>query len=319
MAGEDRHHVGVIEVPIHKLAKPSLRASPLMHHLFTVDLASVDEPRLSLVLNDSGDATKFGRQTSALCALSRPEYFSPFYVEPLDDSDHPGRFAINFRFSEWGRKGAIGLDDRACDGLGWPVMRSAQLEENAKVAQRVIEHDQSNISTTQSSILNENRNPEMSRSENEEELNNVHADAEVTFIRPGVVVLSRPHPSALKTRMDIYEEIRDILQDTLDAKGRTFEVHVVDEPDPGVLGNLAYDEPATTYLNCYFVNGGLILSQFGDAQRVQEALALFRALCPNRVVQPVHVTGLPLAVGIDALAYRHTGGSIDPMYFVILD
>ena len=192
---------------------------------------------------------------------------------------------------------------------------------------------------TQSSILNENRNPEMSRSENEEELNSllgtekitwfpgrkgldvtdVHADAEVTFIRPGVVVLSRPHPSALKTRMDIYEEIRDILQDTLDAKGRTFEVHVVDEPDPGVLGNLAYDEPATTYLNCYFVNGGLILSQFGDAQRVQEALALFRALCPNRVVQPVHVTGLPLAVGIDALAYRHTGGSIDPMNFVILD
>jgi hypothetical protein len=79
MAGEDRHHVGVIEVPIHKLAKPSLRASPLMHHLFTVDLASVDEPRLSLVLNDSGDATKFGRQTSALCALSRPEYFSMSY------------------------------------------------------------------------------------------------------------------------------------------------------------------------------------------------------------------------------------------------
>jgi hypothetical protein len=26
-----------------------------------------------------------------------------------------------------------------------------------------------------------------------------------------------------------------------------------------------------------------------------------------------------LFVGVDALAYRHTGGSIDPMHFVILD
>ncbi|KAJ5249402.1 Peptidyl-arginine deiminase Porphyromonas-type [Penicillium chrysogenum] len=288
-----------------------------MHHLFTVDLASVDEPRLSLVLNDSGDAAKFGRQTSALCALSRPEYFSPVYIEPLDDSDHPGRFAINFRFSEWGRKGAIGLDDRACDGLDWPVMRTAQLEENAKFAQRVIEHDQSTspVIRIESKVCLEGG----ALVADGLDVTDVHADAEVTFIRPGVVVLSRPHPSALKARMDIYEEIRDILQDTLDAKGRTFEVHVIDEPDPGVLGNLAYDEPATTYLNCYFVNGGLILPQFGDVQRDQEALALFRALCPNRVVQPVHVTGLPLAVGIDALAYRHTGGSIDPMYFVILD
>lgn len=266
----------------------------------------------------------------------------PVYVEPLDASDHPGRFAINFRFSEWGRKGAIGLDDRARDGLNWPVMRTAQLEENATFAQRVIEFDQSpspvirieskvcleggalvadgdgTLLATESSILNENRNPGMSRSEIEEEIHrllgtekiiwfpgskgldvtDVHADAEITFIRPGVVVLSRPHPSAPKAWMDVYEEIRDTLRDTLDAKGRSFEVHVVDEPDPKVLGNLAYNEAATNYVNCYFVNGGLILPQFGDVQRDQEALALFRALCPNRVVQPVHVTGLPLAGGV---------------------
>jgi agmatine/peptidylarginine deiminase len=266
----------------------------------------------------------------------------PVYVETLDKSDQKGRFAINFRFSEWGRKDAIGDDDRACDGLEWPVMQPAQLEENATFAKRVIAFDQSPSSVTlveskvcleggalvadgdgtllatESSILNENRNPGMSRSEVENEIlrllgiekivwfpgrkgldvTDVHADAEVTFIRPGVVVLSRPHPSAPRAWFEVYEEIQTILRDATDAKGRSFEVHVVDEPDPKVFGNLTYNEPATNYVNCYFVNGGLILPQFGDVRRDQEALALFQTLCPDRVVQPVRVAGLPLAGGV---------------------
>ncbi|KAJ5956029.1 Peptidyl-arginine deiminase Porphyromonas-type [Penicillium viridicatum] len=266
----------------------------------------------------------------------------PVYVNSFDGSDRVTRFAINFRFSEWGRKDAIGLDDRACDGLDWPVMQPTQLEENATFAQRVIALDQSpspvilveskvcleggalvvdgdgTLLATESSILNDNRNPGLSRSEIEEELHrllgvekiiwfpgrkgldvtDVHADAEVVFIRPGVVVLSRPHPSAPRAWIEIFEEIQATLQNTLDARGRHFEIHTVDEPDPKVFGDLTYDEPATNYVNCYFINGGLILPQFGDVQRDQEALALFQVLCPDRVVQPVHVTGLPLAGGV---------------------
>lgn len=72
----------------------------------------------------------------------------PVYVETLDQSDQRGRFAINFRFSEWGRKDAIGDDNRACDGLDWPVMQPAQLDENATFAKRVTETDQSPSSVT---------------------------------------------------------------------------------------------------------------------------------------------------------------------------
>lgn len=266
----------------------------------------------------------------------------PVFVEPFEKSDPKGRFAINFRFSEWGRKDAIGDDDRACDGLEWPVMQPAQLEENATFAKRVIEFDQSPSSVTlveskvcleggalvvdgdgtllatESSILNENRNAGIPRTEIEKELHrllgiekivwlpgregldvtDVHADAEVTFIRPGEVVLSRPHRSAPRAWIEIYEEIQNILRDVTDAKGRSFDVHIVDEPDPKVLGKLTYDEPATNYVNCYFVNGGLILPQFGDVERDQKALTLFQTLCPDRVVQPVRVTGLPLAGGV---------------------
>ena len=163
----------------------------------------------------------------------------PVYVEKLDGSLNPGGFAINFRFNEWGRINAIGDDDRPSNGFDWPVMQPAQLEENVTFARRVIEFDQSPSPATlvefkvcleggalvvdgdgtllaiESSILNKNRNPGLSRSEIEEELyrllglekiiwfpgrkglgvTDVHADAEVTFVRPGVVVLSRPHHS----------------------------------------------------------------------------------------------------------------------------
>jgi agmatine/peptidylarginine deiminase len=62
---------------------------------------------------------------------------------------------------------------------------------------------------------------------------------------------------------------RNILDKSVDAKGCRFEVHTVNEPDPKVLRDLTYDEPATNYVNCYFVNCGLIVPQFGDEGRIE--------------------------------------------------
>ncbi|KAJ0425246.1 hypothetical protein BJY00DRAFT_275023 [Aspergillus carlsbadensis] len=266
----------------------------------------------------------------------------PVYVRAADKSDRHRRFAINFRFSEWGRKDEIVDAHRAADGRDWPVMSATDLEENATFAKRVIESDVSpspvtlvesrvcleggalvvdgegTLLATESSILNENRNPGLSRTEIEAELGrllgvekiiwfpgrkgldvtDVHADAEVNFVRPGVVVLSRPHPSAPKTWIEVYEEIRDTLAQSTDAKGRRFEVHTIDEPDPKALGSLTYEEPATNYVNYYFVNGGLIVPQFGDAARDQEAVDTLQRLCPERTVRPLPVRAVPLAGGV---------------------
>lgn len=266
----------------------------------------------------------------------------PVYVQGTDENARLQRFAINFRFSEWGGKEDLGDHDRASGGLEWPVMESHQLQENATFAKRVIESDVSpprvtlvesqicleggalivdgegTLLATESSILNENRNPGLSRAEIEAELcrllgvekiiwfsgkkdldvTDVHVDAEVNFIRPGVVVISRPHSSAPGDWIKIYEEIKDTLRQSVDAKGRRFEIHTVDEPDPQCLGHLSYDAPATNYVNFYFVNGGLIIPHFGNSQADEAALQLFQKLCPDRVVRPVHVTGLPRTGGV---------------------
>jgi Peptidylarginine deiminase and related enzymes len=109
----------------------------------------------------------------------------PVYVRGIGESIHQ-RLAINFRFSEWGRKNGIGDHDRASVGLDWPVMTSEQIEENGTFASRVIESDvlpspvtlvesqvrleggalavdgEGMLLATESSIINENRNPGLS-------------------------------------------------------------------------------------------------------------------------------------------------------------
>ncbi|KAE8377958.1 hypothetical protein BDV26DRAFT_262459 [Aspergillus bertholletiae] len=252
------------------------------------------------------------------------------------------RFAVNFRFSEWGKKDDISDHYRATDGLDWPIMGPEKVEENATFAQRVIANDSSpapvveveskvcleggalvldgdgTLLVTESSILNENRNLGLSRGDIEEELQrllgvekiiwfpgrrdldvtDVHADAELNFVRPGVVVLSKPHSSVPQPWHDVHNEIRDILAQEVDAKGRRFEVHIVDEPDPTVFGSSSYPDPATNYVNFYFVNGGLIIPQFGDPATDSEAISTLQRLCPEHKVTPVPVRGLPLAGGV---------------------
>lgn len=267
----------------------------------------------------------------------------PVYVRSSSNNFSSQRYAINFRFSEWGKKDEINEHDRATDGLEWPLMTPEQLEENATFAQRIAAHDilpspvmqidskirleggalvfdgEGTLLATESSILNENRNPDLSRAEVEAELSrllgvekiiwfpgrrnldvtDVHADAEVNFVRPSVVVLSRPHRSGPRPWMEIHEEILDILQREVDAKGRCFEIHIIDEPDPNCLSRLlTYDEPATNYVNFYFCNGGLILPQFGDPVRDKAALETMQMLCQDRKVCPLQVQALPLAGGV---------------------
>lgn len=248
------------------------------------------------------------------------------------------RFAVNFRFNEWG--GKIDGDGSGSDGLDWPVMDPGLLRENAEFARCVIDGDVSpspvgrvesrvrleggalvvdgegTLLATESSILNENRNPGLSRDAVESELwrllgvekiiwfpgrkgldiTDVHIDAEVAFVRPGVVVLSRPHRSVSGPWREVYGEILEILQQEVDARGRRFEIHLMDEPDPATLGS-PREEPATNYVNFHFVNGGLVVPQFGDPQADRNALDILGRLCPGRVLQPVHVRALPLAGG----------------------
>ncbi|CAI7611887.1 unnamed protein product [Penicillium pancosmium] len=54
------------------------------------------------------------------------------------------------------------------------------------------------------------------------DLMDVYMDAEARFIRPGVIVFSKPHDTAVDLWKEISIEIYDILKSQTDAKGRFF-------------------------------------------------------------------------------------------------
>jgi agmatine deiminase len=275
----------------------------------------------------------------------------PVYVRSADETDK-SRYAIDFRFCEWGNKTDeyIYGNDVPSQYADWPVMDAAARIENAAFAGTVLELEnesaeaadvvmrvetelrlegggievdgEGTFMATESSILGEARNPGMTKEDVETELRrllgvekfvwfpgrvglditDVHVDAEARFIRPGVVVVSRPRERAEDgVHWEIYREIRGVLESGTDARGRRFEVHDVVEPDLRLIkGELPGEEdsPAASYVNFYFVNGGLVIPAFGDVEADNEALELFKRLVPEREVRQVEVNALPRTGGV---------------------
>lgn len=265
----------------------------------------------------------------------------PVYIScTVPETGEIKRGGICFNFNEWGMKQLPETD--------WPILSAEQITENREFAAWVLDSDDEpdmlKISSTlcleggalvsdgdgtllvsESSILNESRNPGVSKRDVEEglrrvlgvekiiwfpgkqdlDVTDVHADAEVQFIRPGVVVLSRPHISAGREWQEIYEQVLTVLTSERDARGREFEICMLDEPDPGKIvgsglesGGDDEEDPATNYVNFYFVNGGVIMPLFGDEEMDRKAAETMQRLVPERVVRQVYVNALPLTGGV---------------------
>ncbi|KAI2710155.1 hypothetical protein CBS147332_5856 [Penicillium roqueforti] len=285
----------------------------------------------------------------------------PVYVHSADPADKT-RYAIDFRFCEWGHKTTeyiygANASPAAAEALEtspqyaeWPVMDAQAMSENTAFAGVVLDLENAGADTvadvvvrvetdirlegggievdgegtfmaTESSIIGDARNPGLGKAEIEAELRrllgvstfiwfpgrvgldvtDLHVDAEARFVRPGVVVVCRPHEKAEKVRWEVYSEIRAVLERSTDARGRRFEVHDVVEPDPSfVQGGLAGEEEASaaSYVNFYFVNGGLVIPAFGDPEADEKAFELMKSLVPGREVRQVEVNALPRTGGV---------------------
>jgi agmatine deiminase len=279
----------------------------------------------------------------------------PVYVHGADDGK---RYAIDFRFCEWGNK----LDERIynssvdkvaalkeeAEDSDWPVMDEEVRKENTAFAQRVLELEnelypdspvsrvisgvrlegggiemdgEGTFMAMESSVTVPSRNEGLSRETIETELRRLlgikkfiwipgreglditdyHIDAEARFIRPGVVVVGRPHPKCDQVFWDVYNEMRAILDTTTDAQGRKLQVYDIEEPDPDLVkGDVLGEEiaPAASYVNFYFTNGGLVIPAFGDAVTDAKALETLAELVPERRVCQVAVNALPRTGGV---------------------
>jgi agmatine deiminase len=212
-----------------------------------------------------------------------------------------GVAAVGFGFNAWGGKYAPFADDarlpaRLAELLGMRVYDAPLVAEGGGLAF----DGEGTLVTTESVLLNPNRNPGLSREQVEERLRaylgiekviwlsgglvedrdtDGHSDNVVQFVRPGVV-LAQMAPDRSNPNWDVLRGNRARLAGQTDAAGRRLEV--VEMPVLPYV-DVAGERFVVPYTNYYPVNGGIVAPQLGQADD-DAAFALLGDLFPDRDV-----------------------------------
>lgn len=184
--------------------------------------------------------------------------------------------------------------------------------------------------TTEECLLNENRNPDLTRDEIEAHLKaycgvtrfiwlgagtyndetNGHVDNLACFLRPGLVALTWTDDHN-DPQYPISRDAFERLSQATDARGRRLEVLKVHQPDPvlispqeaegvdsvdGSIPRHAGDRMAASYINFYFCNGGAIVPTFDDPHD-GPAIDLLQKALPDRQVVGVRAREILLGGG----------------------
>ncbi|MFF3004947.1 agmatine/peptidylarginine deiminase [Kitasatospora sp. NPDC057940] len=217
---------------------------------------------------------------------------------------------VDFNFSGWGNKQKEHGNDTALAAAvlgryGIERIRTSVVAEGGS-----FETDgQGTLMVTESSVVNQRRNPGRSRDEIEAELKtalgvtkviwfagvrdqditDAHVDCLVRFAAPGVVLLDQPFPGA---PADVWSrsaaQAREVLRTATDAHGRPLQVIDLPQPDPDRITGRG-DAFVSSYINFYVANKSLFLPRFGDAKADDRAQQILRDHFPGRDIVPVRI------------------------------
>ncbi|WP_372346002.1 agmatine deiminase family protein [Streptomyces sp. KL116D] len=162
---------------------------------------------------------------------------------------------------------------------------------------------------TESSIVNDNRNPGKSRDQVEDELidtlgveqviwlegvrgediTDAHVDSLVRFTAPGVVLLDQAFPGSPPDSWSrSADQARSVLSKATDARGRGFEIVELPQPDLYEITGEG-DDFVSTYANFYVANDAVFMPRFGDRKADSRAKGILREHFPKRDVVQVQI------------------------------
>jgi len=232
---------------------------------------------------------------------------------PIDDSwardsgpiflvDDRGLTAASaWRFTAWGHKYHPHDEDarlarRVAACLDVPVVPS----ELALEGGAVLVDGEGTLLTTESCLLNPNRNPGLSRAAVDAELKRVLGVRKVIWLPgdpletetdghiDGLVALAAPARALLEVnddrsdpRFEILRENRRALELATDARGRSFEILEIGEADRSTEVGERY---CRSYVNFYIVNGAVIAPAYGRSSDADIAVVLRNAFPDREVV-----------------------------------
>lgn len=228
----------------------------------------------------------------------------PVFVE--EDGELVG---IDFNFNGWGNKQEHENDALVGEELlakyKIPRVKAPLVAEGGS-----LETDgEGTLLVTESSIVNDNRNPGKSRDQIEDELietlglekvvwlkgvrgkdiTDAHVDSLVRFVAPGVVLLDQALPG---TPPDSWsrsaDQARSVLSQATDAKGRRFEIINLPQPDLDKITGEG-DDFVSSYANFYIANDSVFLPKFGDRKADDRARGILQEHFPKRDIVMVQI------------------------------
>ncbi|WP_219267473.1 agmatine/peptidylarginine deiminase [Pseudomonas sp. Xaverov 259] len=226
---------------------------------------------------------------------------------------HPqqGTAGVSWRFNAWGGKSAHDLDEslgrRVLNHLGLECFGTPLCNEGGAIHV----DGEGTLITTESVLLNPNRNPGMSKAEIEDifarllgikktiwlpgdpnyvtgDMTDGHVDGVCAFARPGVLLVDATHDQH-STYAQVVRENRRALELASDAQGRRFELIELYEATDAV--DTDAEVFCASYTNFYIANGAIIMPAYGIGADQVAAEVLAQAF-PGREIVPVRINHL---------------------------
>ena len=242
-----------------------------------------------------------------------------------------GLAAVNWKFNAWGEKYPCwDLDDlvapKLLEKLAVKCYNAPLIMEGGSIHS----DGEGTLLTTRECLLNDNRNPHLNQEEIEKILfqyldlekiiwldkglfgdeTDGHVDNIACFAKPGVVIIQEcldPNDPNYKISKDILE----VLENTTDAKGRKLEIVKIQQP-PAIYYN--GERLTLSYLNFYFVNGGIILPVFGGTCSKADFAAqkILQDVFPERKIVSIESMSIVKEGGnIHCITQQMPGGEIN--------
>lgn len=216
-----------------------------------------------------------------------------------------GKLVVShIQFNGWGRKQVhrrdAGIAAKVADRLGLPLVPSGLFGEAGGAEQ----DGHGLLLAHESSWVNKNRNPNLSRQEIEtrllaayganriiwadgvwgEDITDYHIDSLARFTAAGRVLLNLPN------KPDLRDPFHAAALDTHDALIKAgLQVDVINEPDTRRIKSIDF---VASYANYYVCNGAVIAAQFGDAKTDAIATDALSRHYPGREVITLNVDPL---------------------------
>ena len=222
-----------------------------------------------------------------------------------------GLAGVSWRFNAWGGKSAHDLDEglarRALNHLGLPCFGTPLSNEGGAIHV----DGEGTLITTESVLLNPNRNPGVSKAEMEDifsrllgvtktiwlpgdpdyvtgDMTDGHVDGVCAFARPGVLLIDATHDKN-SVYAQVARENRRVLELATDAQGRKFELIDLFEASDAV--DTDAEVFCASYTNFHIANGAIIMPAYGIPAD-DEAAAVLAKTFPDREVVPVRINHL---------------------------